>query len=143
MSLLLARTGHAEVSWRCPLLDDSGQHLLAANISGFDPQRTLTVTCLRRGGPKNTPLCFRRHCINDVGFDEFDTAFAKGRQIYFSNSRCGFVVHLFERPAISRSTHYRPPVLRRLKGLLTVLCDDVSIFDSALCQKLANGLRCD
>jgi hypothetical protein len=30
-----------------------------------------------------------------------------------------------------------------LKGLLTVLCDDVSIFDSALCQKLANGLRCD
>jgi hypothetical protein len=34
-------------------------------------------------------------------------------------------------------------ILRRLKGLLTVLCDDVSIFDSALCQKLANCLRCD
>ena len=79
-------------------------------------------------GAKKHHLCFRRHCINDAGFDEFDFAFTKDRQIYFFNSRCGFVVHLFERPAISRSTHYRPPVLRRLKGLLTVLCDDVSIF---------------
>src|SRR5690349_18771205 len=107
-------------------------------MSAFDPKRTLTVAWLRRGASKKHHLCFRRHRINDVGFDEFDSAFTEDRQIYFSNSRCGFVVHLFERPAISRSTHYRPPVLRRLKGLLTVLCDDVSIFDSALCQKLAN-----
>src|SRR4051812_34296915 len=103
-------------------------------------EQDYTMRALHTASP---PLCFCRHRVNDVGFDEFDTACAKGSQIHFSNSRFGFVVHLLERPAISRSKHYRPPVLGRLKGLLTVLCGDVSIFDSALCQKLANGLRCD
>src|SRR5437016_5286910 len=55
-------------------------------------------------------------------------------------TRLSGVVHLFERPAISRHTHDGPPIVGRLKGLLAVLRHDVGSFDSALCQKLANGL---
>src|SRR5437016_5438544 len=39
MSPLVARNVHADVSWRCPLLN-SGKHLLALSFSGFDPMRT-------------------------------------------------------------------------------------------------------
>src|SRR5262249_37801990 len=41
MSPLLARSGHVEISSRCPLSGRSGRDVLVLSLSAFDPQETL------------------------------------------------------------------------------------------------------
>src|SRR5258708_35601595 len=49
----LARNGHAEVSWRCPLLGEQRKHLLLLSFSGFDPTRTSSAAF--QGSPLSRP----------------------------------------------------------------------------------------
>src|SRR5262245_1393851 len=86
-----------------------------------------------------TSLCLRRRRVDDVGFNCFRSAFPERRQVCRSNTIGGFAIHLFECPAITRSAHDGPPIIRGVKRLLSALRNDVGRFDSALRQKLTNG----
>src|SRR5258705_12810486 len=45
-STVSARNGHAEVSWRCPLLGEQRKHVLALSFSGFDPFLTFAYSAI-------------------------------------------------------------------------------------------------
>ena len=96
---------------------------------------------LRTQGGSRGSLHLYRYRIDHIGFNETGVVFAECRQVCFSDTSGGFLVHLFDRPAKPRPAHDGPPIVRRSEGLSPILGDDFRLFDATLSQKLTDGLR--
>ena len=91
----------------------------------------------RARGSDATLLC---HGVDHVCLDGCRAAVPQRLQIRGFDARPFCVAHLLDRPAIARTKHHGPPILGGLELLLAVLRCDLSVFDSALRQKLAQGV---
>jgi len=79
-------------------------------------------------------LFFQSHRVDNICLYRLCLTLFKLIDVFFPDTLYGRVVHLFNRPPISRAKYDSPPVIRGVKNLPTIFRDDLGLLNAGIGQ---------